>query len=208
MVAVSDTGVGMSPEVREHVFEPFYTTKPSGQGTGLGLSMVYGFVRESGGHISVYSEEGHGSVFRLYFPRVDMPVTVEEMAEQAPAPRGTETVLVVDDDRSVRQLTCDFLRDLGYRVLEAGGSREALSLADSYEVALLLTDVVMPGISGTTLARQLQARYPSIRVLYMTGYTENGIGHYGIVDKDIPLITKPFNKHRLSRAVRGALSGR
>jgi CheY-like chemotaxis protein len=205
MVAVTDTGIGMSPEIRSRIFEPFFTTKAVGDGSGLGLSMVYGFVKQSGGHVAVYSEEGEGTTIKLYLPRSTGTVAVERAPEsdEVPVARG-ETVLVVEDDPEVRSLAVSLLSNLGYKVMEAATGMAALErLEAATGVDLLLTDVVMPGgMNGRELATEVVRRNPEIKVLYMSGYTENAIAHHGRLDADAELLQKPFRGGDLARAVR------
>jgi PAS domain S-box-containing protein len=208
-VAVNDTGVGMDKETLAHIFDPFFTTKPVGKGTGLGLPMVYGFIRQSGGHIVVYSEPGRGTAIRLYLPRVDAP------ADAPPAPgrpaaaelAGTETVLLVEDDPAVRGLVARVLTRRGYTVVSAAAPGEALALAGRTGAAfdLLITDIVMPGMSGGDLARELGARWPGLRVLFMSGYTEDAILQHGLADGGATVLTKPFGPDALAQTVRRAL---
>jgi signal transduction histidine kinase/DNA-binding response OmpR family regulator len=211
MLAVTDTGTGMTPEVMARAFEPFYTTKAEGQGTGLGLSMVYGFVKQSGGHVRIYSEPGHGTSVKLYLPRTRRP---EERAfahsPQGPAVGGTETILLVEDEPAVRRATREMLLDLGYRVLEAEDGETALArLAGGETVDMLLTDVVIPGPVGSReLARRVKERYPDIAILFASGYTENAIIHHGRLDEDVQLISKPFGRSELAHKIRAILDGR
>ena len=207
MLAVSDTGSGMTPEVLEHVFEPFFTTKPEGQGTGLGLSMVYGFVRQSGGHIKIYTEPGQGTTVRMYLPRA---LTVEDRATEVdlgPVVGGTETVLVVEDDDDVRSTVVDLFADLGYRVLKARDASSALAIVESgVPIDLVFTDVVMPGpLRSPELARQARVRLPHVAVLFTSGYTDNAIVHGGRLDQGITLLSKPYTREALARKVRQVL---
>ncbi len=209
MLAVSDTGHGMTPEVAARVFEPFFTTKPDGKGTGLGLAMVFGFVKQSCGHAKIYSEPGQGTTVRLYLPRA---IGGEPVARQQSGPielpRGTATVLVVEDEPAVREIAVAILADLGYRVLEAADGEQALQVfgAHAAEVDLLLTDVVLPGqVRGRELAERIQAIRPAVRVLFMSGYTENSIVHHGRLDDGVQLISKPFKREQLARKVQEAL---
>jgi CheY-like chemotaxis protein len=208
MLAVTDTGTGMTPEVLVRAVEPFFTTKPPGRGSGLGLSMIYGFVKQSGGHLKIYSEPGHGTTVRIYLPRV-RPAAAAEAAPSAEAPpaRGHESVLVVEDDAQVRQLGVSHLRDLGYRVLEAADGPAAITvLRNEPNIDLLFTDVVMPGgMTGRDLAEQARALLPGIRVLYTTGYTEDAIVHQGKLDRGVHLLSKPYRKRELARLVRAVL---
>jgi PAS domain S-box-containing protein len=208
LLAVSDSGEGMTPEARAHLFEPFFTTKPMGQGTGLGLATVYGIVRQSGGHVWVYSEPGRGTTFKIHFPRTEVAE-----AATAPPPRpprtsgGKETVLVVEDDPRVREVTVRALRGAGYRVLAAGDGREALAVASAADgpVHLLVTDVVMPERSGRQVAEELGRRLPALRVLFVSGYTQNTIVHHGVLDAGVEFLPKPFTPSVLLARVREVL---
>ncbi|MCZ6861518.1 MAG: PAS domain S-box protein [Alphaproteobacteria bacterium] len=208
MLTVTDTGIGMPPEVREHVFEPFFTTKAVGDGSGLGLSMVYGFVKQSGGHVTIYSEQGEGTTIKIYLPRSDRKLAAEQKpaTAEAPAARG-ETVLVVEDDPEVRTLAVALLSNLGYQIMEAATGAAALEvLGTTTGVNLLLTDVVLPGgMNGRELATEIERRIPGIKVLYMSGYTENAIAHHGRLDADAKLLQKPFRRADLAQAVRRVL---
>jgi PAS domain S-box-containing protein len=208
MIAVSDTGTGMSKAVQDKVFEPFFTTKEVGKGTGLGLSMVYGFVRQSGGHIKIYSEEGHGTTIKLYLPPARGQAEVKAVTA-APVAGGTETILVVEDDPLVRNFVTVQLKSLGYQTVAAADSRAALVLVDKGEpFDLLFTDVIMPGgISGRQLAEEVLKKRPGTRVLYTSGYTDNAIVHHGRLDKGVLLLTKPYRKTQLAIIVRQALAG-
>jgi signal transduction histidine kinase/ActR/RegA family two-component response regulator len=213
VLAVSDTGVGMSKEVQSRAFEPFFTTKERGKGTGLGLSTVFGIVKQSGGHIWLYSEPGKGTTFKLSFPRVTDET--EFASEPAPArvsevPKGNETILLVEDDVQLRALARMILLRLGYRVLEACDGVEALKLSRDFagDIALLLTDVVMPHMNGRELAQRLSRLRPQTKVLYMSGYTDNAIVHNGILDKGIAFIQKPVTPDMLARRVRQVLDAR
>ena len=208
MLAVTDTGSGMTPEIMEQVFEPFFTTKPEGQGTGLGLSMVYGFVKQSGGHIKIYSEPGHGTTIRMYLPRIRQAEDVTMEVEPGPAIGGTETVLVVEDDEDVRNTVVDLLSDLGYRVLRAKDAQGALAIVESgVAIDLLFTDVVMPGpLRSPELARKTRERLPDVAVLFTSGYTDNAIVHGGRLDEGIELLSKPYTREALARKVRHVLA--
>jgi PAS domain S-box-containing protein len=211
MLAVTDTGSGMHPEVAARAFEPFFTTKDVGKGTGLGLSMIYGFAKQSGGHLKIYSEVGHGTTIRLYLPRVSAAETAAAAPKPAPAehPRGGETILVVEDDREVRGFVVGQLRDLGYRVIEAPNGREARTILESdAAIDLLLTDVVMPGgITGRNLADGAKARRPNLKTLFSSGYTENSIIHQGKLDPGVNFLPKPFRRQDLALKVRAVLDG-
>jgi len=206
-VAVSDTGVGMPAQTLERAFEPFFTTKDTGKGTGLGLAMVYGFAKQSGGHASIYSEPGEGTTVRLYLPRAPVAAVAARPAPAAQVRGGTETVLLVEDDALVRRYTGDQLRALGYRVLEAGDGAEALAVARAHaDIDLLFTDVVMPGeMNGPALAGALQDLRPGLKVLYTSGYTENAIVHHGRLDPGVHLLPKPYRRADLARRLRQAL---
>lgn len=207
MLAVSDTGSGMPHEVAGRAFEPFFTTKPEGQGTGLGLSQVYGFVKQSGGHIKLYSERGQGTTVKLYLPRSRRPADIAEPPLSGAVEGGSETILVVEDDASVREAVVEMLADLGYSVLKAGDAEAALSvLASGARVDLLFTDVVMPGpVKTRDLARQAQAMMPGLKVLYTSGYTANAIIHDGRLDEDVLLLSKPYRRDELARRIRRVL---
>ncbi len=210
LLAVSDTGVGMSHEVQAQIFEPFFTTKEVGKGTGLGLATVYGIVKQSGGHIGVHSEEGHGTTFKVYLPRAEevaRPVAPQQGMADTPA--GDETILLVEDDDEVRDLARQVLQGLGYTLLEAAGGQEALRLAAGHPgpIHLLLADVVMPGMSGMALAEQLVGSRPDLKVLFMSGYIDEAIAHHGVLEPGIPFIQKPFSPIALARKVREVLDG-
>jgi two-component system NtrC family sensor kinase len=202
----------MTPDVRSRAFEPFFTTKPSGVGTGLGLSQVYGFVKQSGGHIRIYSEVGEGSTIKLYFPRLTgqtVPPWTEKKAVAVAPTNGSETVLVVEDDTQVNKLAVEALQERGYRVISAPAGAAALRLLETApHIDLLLTDVVLPGgMNGRELSDAVRQRRNGIKVLYMTGYTRNAIIHHGRLDPDIDLLTKPFTADALTRKVRRVLDG-
>ncbi|WP_245964692.1 response regulator [Trinickia dinghuensis] len=207
MVAVTDTGCGIPAELLERVFEPFYTTKPEGRGTGLGLSMVYGFVKQSGGHIKIYSEVSHGTTVRIYLPRARQPEDVETDLEIGPITGGTETVLVVEDDEDVRGTVVDLLSELGYRVLRAKDAQSALAIVESgVPIDLLFTDVVMPGPLGSPeLARKARERLPNVAVLFTSGYTDNAIVHGGRLDEGVDLLSKPYSREAMARKIRHVL---
>ncbi len=207
MIAVSDTGTGMDAETRRRIFEPFFTTKEKGKGTGLGLATVYGIIKQAGGDIWVYSEIGRGTTFKLYFPRVSQPVPEAGAAELAPDGSANETILVVEDEKAVRDLTVRMLERLGYRLLTAAGGAEAIEVSRSFAGAihLLLTDVVMPNMSGRQLADALALTRPDMKVLYLSGYTENTVLHHGVLDADVEFLPKPFSREVLGRKLRDIL---
>ena len=210
MLAISDTGCGMTDEVKTKVFEPFFTTKGIGQGTGLGLSMVYGIVKQSGGNIWIYSELGQGTTFKIYLPRVtEKADKLIPKADISKAPRGTETVLVVEDEDGVRELACLILKQQGYKVLEAGSGGDALQICQKLEkpVDLVITDVVMPIMGGAEFVEKLREIWSDVKVLFMSGYTSNGIVHSGIIDKDTPYMQKPFRPAEIAGKVREVLDG-
>ncbi|WNZ65807.1 PAS domain-containing protein [Myxococcus sp. MxC21-1] len=210
LLAISDTGCGMPPEVLERAFEPFFTTKPEGRGTGLGLSMVYGFVKQTGGHVKIYSEVGHGTTIKIYLPRslqAEMP-RAEVISEHVEG--GTETLLVVEDDAEVRATAVEILTELGYRVLKASDGQSALAVIQSgIPIDLLFTDVVMPGpVRSPELARQAKALSPDLEVLFTSGYTENAIVHGGRLDPGVQLLSKPYRREDLARKIRQLLATR
>jgi CheY-like chemotaxis protein len=207
MIAVSDTGVGMTPEVKERVFEPFFTTKERGKGTGLGLATVYGIVKQSGGNIWVYSEPGQGTTFKIYLPRVDEPLAEEREKEESGLFLGVGVILVVEDEEGVRKLVLDMLEKQGYSVLGADDEEEALLICQQYKetIHLLVTDVVMPKISGPELAKRLAVFQPEMKVLYMSGYADNAIVHHGVLEEGVNFIQKPFTMEGLAKKVREVL---
>ncbi|MEJ1158281.1 ATP-binding protein [Prosthecomicrobium sp. N25] len=208
MIAVTDTGTGMPPEVAEKAFDPFFTTKPTGQGTGLGLSQVYGFIRQTGGHVKIYSEPGDGTTVRLYLPRHFGAAEVETPVEPRPVEgaRGTETVLVVEDEAQVRRVSVDALRELGYRVHEAADAEAGLRQLEAHpEIGVLFTDVVMPGLNGRRLADEALKRRPDLKVLFTTGYTRNAVIHNGVLDPGLHLLIKPYSIDQLALKLREVL---
>ena len=208
MLAVSDTGMGMSEEVKAHLFEPFYTTKEVGKGTGLGLATVYGIVKQHQGHIWVYSELGKGSTFKVYLPLVQEAASGADVGGVAPAEGGAgQVVLVVEDEPAVRSVAGRILHRLGYTVLQAGNGEEALRLAEENAGAihLLITDVVMPRMSGKELADRLKTGQPTMKVLFVSGYTDNDIHHHGVLDEDVDFLQKPFTEAALACKVREVL---
>ena len=208
MISLSDTGVGMTQEIKERVFEPFFTTKEKGKGTGLGLSTVYGIVKQSGGNIWVYSEPALGTTFKIYLPMADEPIEeVREKVTEKKLSRGGETILVVEDEEAVRRLSVQILKGQGYEVLEASCGGDALVLSEEHKkpIHMILTDVVMPGMSGPELAKQLKRLRPKMKVLYMSGYTDNAIVHHGVLDKGTNYVQKPFTVGGLRKRVREVL---
>lgn len=206
---VTDTGEGMDQETRRQIFEPFFTTKGVGKGTGLGLSTVYGIVKQSGGDIMVYSEIGHGTTFKIYLPCVDEDVQkIKWRGDDKENYSGTETVLLVEDEEIVRNLVREVLTDNGYHVLEADSGNAALSICETYllPIHLLLTDVIMPGISGPTLKDQIVKLHPNIKVLFMSGYTDDSITASGVLDSETAFIEKPFSPDALVRKMREILT--
>ena len=210
MLAVTDTGVGMPPETIEHVFEPFYTTKGFEQGTGLGLATCYGIVRQANGFIQVYSEVGHGTTFRIYLPRVESEPEPLPIVSGPVAVTGTETVLVVEDEPGIRRIVVRALREVGYLVLEASESEDALRLADRHPdpIDIMITDVVMPGLGGQDLAERFTAVRPDAAVLFVSGYTRNAIVHHGVLDEGTEFLQKPFSPADLQARVRRILDAR
>ena len=209
MLSITDTGCGMTPEVKDHLFEPFFTTKEVGKGTGLGLSTAYGIVKQSRGNICAYSEPGRGTTFKIYLPRVDEPL--KEMSERVlrkESPRGNETILIVEDQEEVRKLTVQILRRQGYTVFEASHGEEAMRIAQEHAeegIDLFLTDVVMPGMSGRELVGSLEFLLPKMKVIYMSGYTDNAIVHHGVLEEGVNYIQKPFTVDALVHKVREVL---
>jgi signal transduction histidine kinase len=207
LLSVSDTGHGMDAETLSHIFEPFFTTKKEGKGTGLGLATVYGVVKQSGGHVSVYSEPGRGTTFRVYLPRTADQPREEAPPAPEPPPRGTETVMLVEDAEVLRLMMRELLELNGYRVLEIARPEEAAAAAAAYdgEIHLLVTDVVMPNLSGRETAESVRARRPGIRVLYVSGYTDDVITHHGVLEAGTHLLQKPFTTQAFLRKVRDVL---
>ena len=210
MLTVTDTGCGMDAETQARIFEPFFTTKEAGKGTGLGLATVYGVVKQSGGYIWVYSEVGQGSTFKIYLPQVAEEVEAPVVDQQAPASTaGTETILFVEDEQSVRELVRDYLCGMGYEVLDASDGMDALEIALAHKspIDILITDVVMPRLSGRDLAAKLSARWPSLKVLFISGYTDDTIVRHGVLEGGVAFLQKPFNLNALSEKIREILKG-
>jgi two-component system cell cycle sensor histidine kinase/response regulator CckA len=206
MLAVSDTGCGMDAATKKRIFEPFFTTKKDGKGTGLGLATLYGIVNQSGGNVWVYSEVGHGTTFKIYLPRaVDFSESGETPGFK-PTPLGTETVLLVEDEDQVRAILRQILEEQGYHVLSASQGDEALAIAqEPGDIQLMITDVVMPQMSGRELAERLVAERPTLRVLFMSGYTDDAIVRHGLLDDNLNFIQKPFDSATVARKVREVL---
>lgn len=206
MLAVSDTGCGMDAATREHIFEPFFTTKMAGKGTGLGLATLYGIVKQSGGNVWVYSELGHGTTFKIYLQRAEEFAETGELTGTKPTPEGTETVLLVEDDDQVRAILKQILENQGYHVLSASHGDEALAISqEPGDIQLMITDVVMPQMSGRELAERIVAARPSLRVLFMSGYTDDAIVRHGLLDEKLNFIHKPFDSATVARKVRDVL---
>jgi CheY-like chemotaxis protein len=211
MLAVTDTGSGMTEEVRRSAFDPFFTTKGESGGSGLGLSMVYGFVKQSSGHVKIYSELGYGTTVKAYLPRATMPEaesSVETTTSRAPRSTKHELILVVEDEEDVRAYSAGLLRELGYEVIEAAEAAAALHVLETQTVDLLFADVGLPGLNGRQLADQARQTHPSLAVLFTTGYAKNAIVHNGILDSGVEMISKPYSPHDLARSVRRILDER
>jgi len=208
MIAMSDTGIGMAPSTRAHIFEPFFTTKEVGRGTGLGLAAVYGAVTQCGGSISFDSELGHGTTFKVYFPRIAVPVPARPATDLEPRrSRGTETILLVEDENDVRVLARTALRASGYTVIEAEGGDRAVQVDAAHlgPIDLLVTDVVMPGISGRQVVERVVARRPTVKVLYVSGYTADVVVRHGVIEDQVDFLQKPYTPLTLSQKVREIL---
>ncbi|MGA2748539.1 MAG: response regulator [Verrucomicrobiota bacterium] len=209
MLSVSDTGSGMTGEVKAHLFETFFTTKPKGKGTGLGLATCRTIVQQSGGYISVESHVGKGTTFQVYFPRVEQPLDVATRLKQTgPIPRGTETLLVVEDDRSVRDMARQVLEAQGYKVLSASNGEDALLTVREHErspIRLVVTDVIMPLMGGKVMAEWLNATHPDLKILFTSGYTDDAIEHHGVLERPVEFLPKPYTPATLARKVREML---
>jgi CheY-like chemotaxis protein len=208
VLSVKDTGVGMSTEVKARIFEPFFTTKELGRGTGLGLATVYGIVKQSGGFICVYSEVDRGTNFKIYLPRASAQAILKVRPDRTKAlPRGSETILLVEDEMRVRELASSMLRRQGYRVLEAADGDEALNMAQllTNSIDLLVTDVILPKLNGPKLAAKLKVTRPDLKILYVSGYADEMIARLGVLEPGVPLLTKPFSARLLAQKVRQVL---
>ena len=208
MLSLSDTGVGIDSEIQEHIFEPFFTTKERGKGTGLGLATVFGIVKQHQGNIWVYSEPGKGTTFKIYLPRAEVQTAPDEISTaELPTIYGTETVMVAEDEPMVRRLVQETLETYGYTVLDTEDVAEALEIATNYEgrIHLLLTDVIMPEMNGRELYEKMKALRPDLKVLYMSGYTDNVIVHHGVLDEGVHFMQKPFTIRGLAKKVRSLL---
>jgi two-component system cell cycle sensor histidine kinase/response regulator CckA len=212
MLRVSDTGTGMTNEVKAHLFEAFFTTKPKGKGTGLGLATCQTIVQQSGGHIGVDSELGQGTSFKVYFPRLaETAAPASADAKTGPPPRGTETLLLVEDEPTVRHLAVNILRSLGYNLLSASNGQDGLRVAQAHKggpIHLVITDVIMPRMGGKVMAEWLKATYPNIRVLFTSGYTDDSIAHHGVLDAGVQFLPKPYTPSSLGHKVRAVLDAK
>lgn len=209
MLSVSDTGTGMTDEVKAHLFEPFFTTKPLGKGTGLGLATCQTIVQQSGGHIGVYSELGKGTTFKVYFPQIELPLaTTPRPFQMGTLPRGTETLLVVEDEPSVRDLACTVLQAQGYNVLAASNGQDALQVVREHQgpiIRLVVTDVIMPLMSGKVMAEKLKAERPELKILFTSGYTDDAITRHGVLETGVEFLPKPYTPSTLASKVREML---
>jgi signal transduction histidine kinase len=214
MLSVADNGIGMSDEVKTHLFEAFFTTKPKGKGTGLGLVTCQTIIRQSGGYIDFTSEPNRGTTFRVFFPRVEQPVRVEPPAKTKTGPlrhRGTETILIVEDDPAVRHLAQQMLQSQGYEVLSSPNGQDALRLAREQRrqpISLVVTDVIMPRMGGKVMAEWLKMSYPDLKILFTSGYTDDAIAHHGVLEKGVEFLPKPYTPATLCRKVRELLDGK
>jgi CheY-like chemotaxis protein len=210
MLAVADSGMGMDAETQSHLFEPFFTTKEMGKGTGLGLSTVYGIVKQSEGYVWCYSEVGVGTTFKIYLPRVDEEAAPGRKPTAVRLAHGTETVLLIEDDRSLRDLLCEILEGAGYTVLVADGGAKALQIAEEYAgaIQLIVTDVIMPGLSGRQAAEKIKAARSEVEILFISGYTSEAIEKHGVLAPGAKFLSKPFTTEDLLRKIRDVLEGR
>jgi CheY-like chemotaxis protein len=208
MLSISDTGIGMSEEIQSHLFEPFFTTKGIGKGTGLGLATCYGIISQSGGDIRVYSEPDAGTTFKIYLPRINAPLDPAPSAETDKMPRGKESVLIVEDDRTVRTMIVSALEQCGYKIREATDGVEALQWLESGErFDLVVTDVIMPRMSGKELYERVKKFSPASKVLFISGYTDDVLAHSGFLSEGAAFLEKPFSPARMARKVRDILDG-
>jgi CheY-like chemotaxis protein len=208
MLTVTDTGCGMTQEVKERIFEPFFTTKEQGKGTGLGMATVFGIIRQSDGHISVYSEVGVGSTFKLYFPAIEEnAITHESDVDDKYTMNGDETILLVEDETSVRDMAKITLESYGYKVLAANSGHKAINIVENYKdtIHLVVTDVVMPAMSGRELTEYLRHHYKNLKILFMSGYTDDAVVRHGIIEKEHAFLQKPFSPIALVKKVRELL---
>jgi CheY-like chemotaxis protein len=207
MLQVSDTGLGMEKKILDHVFEPFFSTKDKSKGTGLGLAMVYGTVKQHDGYIWAYSEPGKGTTFKIYFPLLDATVQTFPQDDQAPPDTGEETILVVEDDPSIRNMTEKILSRKGYHVLTAAGGTECLEFLERLDrpVDVLLTDVIMPDMNGKELFSKVEKKFPGLKVIYMSGYTDDIIAHHGVLSGDVHFLQKPFSIQDVASKIRSVL---
>jgi CheY-like chemotaxis protein len=210
MLSVSDTGTGMTDEVKAHLFEAFFTTKPKGKGTGLGLATCQTIVQQCGGHIAFSSQAGKGAAFRVYFPQVQEAIQPSDTSfrKKQPLPRGTETLLVVEDEPAVRHLACDVLRAQGYEVLSATNGQDGLHVARQHKgaaISMAITDVIMPRMGGKVMAEWLKSSFPGIKILYTSGYTDDAITHHGVLDPGVDFLPKPYTPASLAHKVRTML---
>jgi two-component system, cell cycle sensor histidine kinase and response regulator CckA len=212
VLSVADTGTGMTDEVKKRLFEAFFTTKPVGKGTGLGLATCQTIVQQCSGHIEVQSELGKGTTFKIYFPRVEQPIdVVTKNVETQPTPRGTETLLLVEDEPSVRHLACNVLESQGYTVLRANNGQDALHVARDHTgspIRLVITDVIMPLMGGKVMAEWLKATYPDLKILFTSGYTDDAIAQHGVLEPDVVFLSKPYTPATLARKVREMLDAK
>jgi CheY-like chemotaxis protein len=211
MLSVRDTGTGMTDEVKAKLFNAFFTTKPHGKGTGLGLATCQTIAKQSNAHIEVESELGKGSTFKVYFPHVDQPLhmTSRHLPSMTP-PRGTETLLIVEDEAALRRMTSMALESLGYTVLQAATGQEGLRVAEEHKgapIALVITDVIMPEMGGKVMAEWLKASYPEIKILFTSGYTDTTIVHHGVLDPTVAFLSKPYKLATLAGKIRDVLEG-
>ena len=213
MLSVSDTGTGMTDEVKAHLFEAFFTTKPKGKGTGLGLATCQTIVQQCGGHIAVSSQFGQGATFRVYFPQVQEAIQLSDttLRKKQPMPRGTETLLVVEDEPAVRHLACQVLRAQGYEVLSATNGQDGLHVARQHKgaaISLVITDVIMPQMGGKVMAEWLSASFPDLKILFTSGYTDDAIAHHGVLDAGVDFLPKPYTPSSLAHKVRAVLDAK